>query len=164
MSKDLEDIKDQLGKFAAKHGPTAIIPVTVTAINEDDTVAVEFSDDSVIDDVRLRSVVKDGNKVLIIPTVGSVVLVGRIENSEEYVVLAVEEISEIKYVIGDTTFSMTDAGFLIQRGTETNKKLLQDILSRIEELTVPTNTGPSGVPLNKAAFTAIKNRVQNLFR
>lgn len=39
---------------------------------------------------------------------------------------------------------------------------LSDLLSAIEKLTVPTATGPSGIPINIAAFTALKTKLDSL--
>lgn len=164
MSRENEDIKDELGKFSSRFGPKIILPATVRAINNDDTIAIEFSDDSTVDDARLKSVIKDGNKVLLIPKVGSIVLVAKIENSDEYLVVAVEEITEQRIQIGTVTFKITDEGFLIQKGGETLKKIFDDLLEEIKKLTVNTNVGPSSVPINILAFETIKTRVNNFLQ
>lgn len=54
-------------------------------------------------------------------------------------------------------------GFVIKRSTETLKKIISDLIDQIVELTVTTPNGPSGTPINATAFTAIKNRLPNLF-
>ncbi len=100
MNKEDADIKTQLKHFAAQFGPASILPAVVMAVNEDDTIQIKFSDESTIEDCRLKSVVKDGNKVLLIPAVASNVLVGRIDNSDEYVVLSIDEISRLLLIIG----------------------------------------------------------------
>jgi hypothetical protein len=164
MSKDLDIIKDQLGKFAGNYGPAAIVPAVVKAVNADDTIAVIFNDDSELADCRLKSVIKAGNKVILIPVVGSVVLVGKIENSDEYYVAAVHEVSEVLVVIGTVTYSVTEAGFLFQKGTETLQKLFDDLIAQIKLIVVPTNVGPSGNPLNATEFDLIKTRVDNLLK
>src|SRR6266542_73413 len=129
MANDLvqEQTKREFIKFTSKYGPAAIVPATVIEVNDDDTVHVQFSDDSEIDDVRLKSVVKDDNKFLLIPKVNSIVQVGRIENSDEYLVIAVEEITEVKMIIDTVSVSVDNSGFLFQKGTETMKKLIDDL-------------------------------------
>ncbi len=42
---------------------------------------------------------------------------------------------------------------------DTWKTLTEEILDAIGQLTVPTGTGPSGVPINKAAFEGVKSRL-----
>jgi hypothetical protein len=63
----------------------------------------------------LRVFVKGGAKIIIVPKVESVVQIGRIENSEEFVVLAVEEITEINIEINNVKYVVDETGFLIQK-------------------------------------------------
>jgi hypothetical protein len=135
MSKHTEDIKTEFDKFASGRGPVIIVEATVISVNEADaTVEVEFVSGAVIDDARLRSVVKAGNKCILVPEVDSVVLVGRIGNSEEWVVVAVESIAKVLYVIGTATFEITEDGFLIQKGTDTLKAVLNDLVDKVKAL------------------------------
>lgn len=164
MSEVLADIKEQMAMFGGKLGPKTIRTATVTAVNTDDTVAVKFSNERSVDDARLRAVVANGNKVVLIPQLNSVVIVGMLENSDEYVVLMVSEVSEIKYKIDTVEFDIDSAGFLVKKGSETLKKILDDLLDAINLLTVPTNVGPSGVPINATSFTAIKTRVAQILK
>jgi hypothetical protein len=119
MSLELQQIKEQLGDFASKYGPKAIVPAIVLAVNTDDTIKVAFSDDSEIDDVRLKSVVKDGNKVLLIPAVASTVMVARIENSDEFIVIAVDEVSKLVTVIDTVRQEIDSDGFVFKKGNNT---------------------------------------------
>lgn len=115
MSREIEQIRDELHKFSSKRGPAAIIPAVVKSINEDEsTISVVFSDEVMIDDVRLRSVVKTGNKIVWLPKLESVVLVGCIENSDEYVCLAMEEVDKVLYVVDNTKVETSANGHLIQ--------------------------------------------------
>lgn len=54
-------------------------------------------------------------------------------------------------------------GFAVKRSSETLKKIISDLIDQIKLLTVTTPNGPSGTPINATAFTAIKNRLPNLF-
>lgn len=159
MSLVDEQIKNELGRFSSKYGPAAIIPAVVTAINADDTIAIEFSDESTVDDARMKSVVADGNKVLLIPKVGSIVLVGAIENSSEYVVLSVHEVTEFKTKIDDVTYSMNATGFLLQKENDTLKSALIDLIEGVEPIIVIEGRNPNRVKLQSA-----KNKVNNLLR
>lgn len=160
-----EQTRDEFKKFSAQFGPSVIIPAEVVSVNtNDDTVHVRFSDEAEIDDVRLKSIVQNGNKFLLIPKVGSIVQVARIENSDELIVVAVDEITELLLVIGTVKASIDATGFLFEKGNETLKKLLDDLIAQILLLTVPTNVGPSGTPLNAQAITNIKNRVNTFFK
>ena len=165
MSKLNDDIKQELSKFAEERGPSAIINATVVFVDEtNSSLTVKLDSGLELDDVRLRSVIKAGNKVVLLPAVGSNILIGRIEGGDDYVVIAVEEIDKIIHIIGTVKIEIDLNGILIQKGTETLKKILDDLLAQIKLIIVPTNVGPSGNPLNAAAFDIIKTRVDNLLK
>jgi exosome complex RNA-binding protein Csl4 len=145
-----QQIKDEFVKFSEQFGPAAIVMATVTAVNDDDTVAVIFSDGSTVDDVRLKAIVKAGNKVLLIPAAGSIVLVGRIRNSDEYVIVSVSEISEIQTVIGTVTQSVNEDGLLFQKGTDTLKDALVLFVEAMEPIVILEGRNPDLVKLAQA--------------
>ncbi|MDE3185284.1 MAG: hypothetical protein KGM16_17870 [Bacteroidota bacterium] len=154
-----QQIKDQLAKFSGQFGPAAIMVATVTAINADDTVAIEFSDGAAIDDARLKAIVKDGNKVLLIPKVNSIVLVGRILNSDEFYVVAVNEITEIKTVIDTVTQSTNADGFLLNKGADNLKEAMILFVEAMEPIVIMEGRNPDLIKLAQA-----KTKLQNLLR
>ena len=159
MSKENDDMKNELGKFAGRYAPRTIVPATVTAVNGDTTIGVEFSDGTPIPDCRLKSVIKDGNQVLLIPVVGSSVLVGSIENSSDYVVIAVAEISEVQQIIDGVTYSMSTDGFLIKKGDDTLHDALSLIIEAVMQVVVIYGNNPDYAKLQQALA-----KVQNILR
>lgn len=159
MSLENEQIKEQWAEFAGKYGPKVVLPATVTAVNDDDTIAIEFSDDSTVDDARLKSVVKDGNKMIMVPEVGSVVLVARIENSDEFIVVAVESVSEVLWIVGNSRYSMNEEGHLIKKGDDTLKQALVKFIEAVEVIIVMQGRNPDRVKLAQA-----KASIQNILR
>lgn len=113
---DTDQIKEALKTFAEKYGPAALIPAIVTAINTNDTIAVKLSDDVLIDDVRLKSVVKTGTKFIVKPALNSNVLIGRIENSEEFILVSADEIDEVRIEINTITLVMDTNGIVMNGG------------------------------------------------
>lgn len=65
---------------------------------------------------------------------------------------------------GTTEVTIGPAGITMQRGSETLKSLLSDLIDAILAETHTTSSGPSGTPINAAQYTAIKNRLPNLFQ
>lgn len=159
MSKTDEDIKRGFAAFAGKHGPKTIIPAVVTAVNDDTTIAVDFSDGTDVPDCQLKSVVKNGNQVLFIPVVGSSVLVGSIENSSDYVVIAVDEISEMLVVIDDVKYSINDDGILIKKDDDTLRDALTLLIESVQQIIVIQGRGPDLIKLQQSL-----SKVQNLLR
>ena len=156
MSLEIQQIKEQFDLFAGQRGPATIVPATITAINADDTVAIVFTDGSTIDDVRLKSVIKNGNKILLIPELQSTVLVGKIGNSDEYIVLAVEAISEVLTKVGGVTYSINAEGFLMKKGNDTLKEILTLIVEAIQPIVVLYGNNPVYANLTQASLK-IKN-------
>lgn len=155
MSRELEEIRDGLHKFSMKRGPAAIMPALVKAVNEDDnTISVVFSDEVAIDDVRLRSVVKNGNKVVKYPKLESVVLVGAIENSDEYACLAMEEVDKVLYVIDNAKVETTADGHLIQ--VNNTKIETTDDSCLIQKNNTKVEVSDDGVLVSKSSETLKK--------
>lgn len=65
--------------------------------------------------------------------------------------------------LNDSVLKVSRAGLTLKKGSETLKVINSDLLNAIIQHTHPTGTGPSGTPINAAAFTAISNRLPNLF-
>ena len=86
------------------------------------------------------------------------VQVGRIENSEEWLVLAVEEISDVKWKIGETEFATAAAGFSMKKGTDTLYDILKKMIEATMQIVVLQGTSPDYVKLQEALLST-----QNLF-
>ena len=145
MSTIHEDIKRELKKFSSQFGPVTIVSATVTNINEDDTIAVTLATGEEHDDVRLRSVVKAGNKIVITPSLNTTVLLGKIEDSDEYVVLEVEDISQVLIVIGSISLKITGEGIVMNGGSLGG-------LVKVENLTTDLNSIKTDLNNLKTAF------------
>ncbi len=159
MSETLADIKEQLAEFSGRYAPKILRTATVTAVNNDDTVAIELGNGRTVDDARLRAVVANGNRVVMIPTAGSTVVVGKLENSDEYVVLMVSEVSEIKSTIGAVELNVNNAGILLKKNADTLKQIATLIIEAIEPIIIIEGRNPNMVKLAQA-----KTKVNNLLR
>lgn len=92
-----------------------VFPVAVKEVNEDEfTCTVLFDDELEYTDVRLRSIIDpDKQGFAFIPTVGSMVQVGRIANSEQLFVALFSDIDKIIFVSPQqkTSLLITDRNF-----------------------------------------------------
>lgn len=131
-------------------GEAVTFPATVKSVDlVNASCVVETAEGLTFYDVRLRSVVDgSGNGLVVYPTSGSPVLVGRIGKSNQLYVIAS---SKVDY-------------FTLKTENESLKLILSDLLDAIGQITVPTPAGASGVPVNVAAFTAIKQRLELLLK
>lgn len=109
---------------------------------------------------------------VLIPKIGSTVLVERIANDRYFVAMFSEiekvlltigektkaEISEenIRIQVGESMVKATKNGLTLVKGGAGLKKTLEELIDAITKLTVTTGVGPSGVPINVADFIKIK--------
>lgn len=168
MSDELEQIREQLDLFTSKRGPAALVAATVLSFNEaDSTVEVEFDNGAKIDDVQLRSIVKAGDKVVLIPKAGTKVLIAAINNSSEFFVVAVEEPekilirkdglevdidSKIKIVKSGLEITVDDK-VKIENGADNLKQALDKIIQATQQITVIYGNNPDYAKLAQATVT-----------
>lgn len=120
------------------------------------TIDVITFDDLKIPNVRLRSVIEEDEKgVLTFPAEKTSVLIARINKSDNYVVVSIQEPEMIKCKVGEKYVELDKDGLEISAGDDTLKKCLDDLLDEIITIYAP---------MNKAAFTAIKDRLAKLLK
>jgi len=131
------------------------------------------------EDVLLYSIENPDLKgFVLIPAANSTVMVSRIAGSDRFFVALFSVIDKILFtcedkmsiavdkttvsVISDkTTFKITQSGFTIAKSGSGLKKSLNDLLTALQQLTVSTSIGPSGVPINAAKFQEIQQDLSN---
>lgn len=160
MGKVEDDIKNQLQLLAGQFGPAQIISAKVLSVNiDEDSIAVAVDGGLEIDDVRLKSIIKAGNKLVLRPTVNSTVLIGRIENSDEWVMISPDEIDSMTMIIGDVKLDVDETGFLFQKEESTLKELVQLVIEAVEQIVVIEGNNPDYIKLAQA-----KTILNNLLR
>lgn len=141
----------QLNKSAA-----TIIPGIVEDTYPDKgTVDVSIAEGIVIEQVRLRAVIGDDLGAVVLPAKKTSVLIARINDSDNYVVVSTEEAEKIKYRIGDLYLDFDNKGLQVSNGNDSLKKCLDDLLDEIVTIYAP---------MNKAAFMEIKQRLTKLLK
>jgi hypothetical protein len=179
------DFEKALRDYVKGKVPMQVIPCTVTAVDESAcTCDVDDPEGIELYDVRLRAVADNQTIGLVqYPAVGSAVLVGRIGNSDSaLVVLATSELDKVEIEVGASTvtvegsqinlennktiYNLAGTGHSIEQGAESLKAILNDLMTQLEVLTVTCTApgSPSSVPINVAAITAVKARLNTLFQ
>lgn len=109
-----------------------------------------------IPNVRLRSVIEADDKgLLVFPADKTSVLIARINKSDHYIVVSIEEPEMIKCRVAEKYLELDKDGLELSTGNDSLKKCLDDLLDEIITIYAP---------MNKAAFTAIKNRLAKLLK
>jgi hypothetical protein len=137
-------------KAAVLEPPTLpIVPMQVKAITGESCTVVYG--DLELTDVRLKATINgSGNKLLLLPKVGSMVLVGSLTNDlKDLAVLQVDELQEINYEQDGFKLELdtTTGKFLIENQQVGLKGLLQQLTDLLKQFKVYTPDGPSGTPL-----------------
>lgn len=177
MMEEIEKFWQNI-REAMKGLNTTVIPGTVSSVNEKERTCSIKHGGVEFEDARLYSIVKGDLKgFCFIPKVGSHVLAARIDGSNELFITMFSEIDKILFTLADmviqvdkdacltrakdSTLKITPAGITVTRGSSGLKKTLNDLLTALQELTVPTGVGPSGMPINVADFVKIQQDLNN---
>jgi hypothetical protein len=185
MSDPKEEFQSSLHRFVQNRQTVTIFPAQVKSVNESVlTCDVEDSDELEIFDVRLRATV-DGSDdgFVLVPAVGSWVLIGNIGNSPgEYAVLVASEITKAAFKTGQSTWfvdagkitaqrgltvvSVENDGVLIERNAINLKTQIGLLIEQIKLITVTCAApgAPSTPPINFAAFDAIKIQIDQILK
>lgn len=140
----------------SKEKATIIPAKAVKSDKAKGTIDVVTFDGLKIPNVRLRSVIEEDDKgVLIFPAENTSVLIARINKSDHYIVISIQEPEMIKCRVGEKYLELDKDGLEVSAGSDTLKKCLDDLLDEIVTIYAP---------MNKAAFTAIKNRLAKLLK
>lgn len=152
MTKE-EQIRKGLSKLAGFHGPIQTLICKVVSVDEGEFTCVVDEDGLTIYDVRLRPVINGKEGITIIPKVDSWVLITRLEDDADWMVLAVDEVEKYRIVRGTMLFEMKNGKYLVKSGAENLGKLIDDLIIEIQAIYAPKNT---------AGITAIQTRFKTL--
>ena len=157
------EIHDALSTFVGKRMPTAFALGKVKSYNATNETVVITDLGSELDtyDVSLRSIVNDDTEgVVVVPKLGSMVIVGRLSDGLS-VVVQFSKVERIKGKIGQLSFLIDTNGVHLQRGTDNLKGVLDDMLDELSKSFIAIN-GLLGVPVNTPQYLALKTRLNQL--
>lgn len=169
MSDPKAEFHQVLSDFFKSRQSIAVFPAIVKAVDETYlTCDVEDFDGHQLYDIRLRAAI-DGDKhgVVAIPVIESSVLVGNIGNSPgEFFVVSFSKVTKFTAWVDTSRFEIDTNGLLLKRGEQTLKLILNAIIEQIKLITVTSAApgSPTSIPINAAAFDAIKNTIATVFK
>lgn len=109
-------------------------------------------------EVRLSAVESPDKGLILIPSIGSFVIVGQTANDQPHV-LMFSEIDSLSTLFENVEYKLDENGMKLTVGNNDFKEGISDLLTALEQLTVNTPNGVSSIPVNKAAITAAKNKI-----
>lgn len=152
--------------------PPGSLTGEVKAVDKSARLCTVTADGLDIPNVRLRAVSGDGDGMVLLPKVGSTVVIAPLENLDTmYYVAMFSEVDEFLLLVSGMTLRMTAKGLALGNGQESLLKLLQDtvaamrdICSNTAALTVTCTApgSPSTPPLNLMQFTNLASSLLQL--
>jgi len=130
---------------------------TVKSVDGLTCVCEPIDGDAEILDVRLVAD-EDEQLFVLVPKVDSVVVVSFLTKEAGFVSM-VSKIDEVKFKIGQTFYSANSDGFLIKKGNDTLKQIVQMVIESIQQIVVLYGNNPD---YSKLAQALIK--LNNLLR
>lgn len=179
MTKNTAKIRRGLETLSYRHSD--IVGGTVVAgsldTNANTVSVIPDNTEESLTGVLLAAVTNEASGVVLVPEDDSKVIICCIDGPGLWTVIKMSELKNVAVKIGDAEFTIDqttvrvnsgstlfDVGnvFKMNTGTESLFALLNDLITAITTLTVGTPSGPSTVPVNAAAFSAIQTRLSNL--
>lgn len=115
-------------------------------------------------EVRLNSVIDDlESSFTIYPKVGSKVVVGKLDDQDELVLIQYSEIDRIVIKMKSQIFEMKDGKFRILNDESNLKTVLNDLFSTLENSIIQTPSGAGKfIEINKQKFKSLNQEIEKL--
>lgn len=168
-----EQIRAGLKEMAKNDGPAVSCIAKVKSVDETKAICVLVDEDGQeIFNVRLRPVLTGNKSFILVPKEKSYVLAVRVEDDDDWMVIAADEIKKIGYYIGNTIIEIDATGFLFKKENETLKKIMVDLVGAVKAMSFVVNTtgtaaaqtGATNTLNNAVQFTAIETRINQFLK
>ncbi len=159
----LEQIRTGLQNIAGASGPAVSNIAKVKQVDEKNAVCIlEDEDGQEILDVRLRPVLNQKKSFLQIPKVGSFVLAIRIEDEDDWFIIACDEVEKFIWNTTNAILQIDDK-FHLEAGQKNLADLVSNLLDIIDK-GYQTNTGVTIQLIKKAEFETLKKDFKQLLK
>ena len=159
-----ELIRQALEDIAKRHAPPVTNIAKVKSVNENAGTCVLVDEDNLeLNDVRLRPVISDNKSRLEVPEVNSYVMAVRIEDGDEWMIIACDKIAKVIYTVGTITFELSDK-VKIECNGENLATLMNDFFTAILASSYVTPSGNTTALVNAVQFQQLQTRFQSLLK
>ncbi len=158
-----EQLRARLREMARQEGPPVTNIAIVSAVNEGNaTCTLVDEDGQEFFDVRLRPVLSGNKSFIQIPKIGSYVLAVRIEDDEDWMVIAQDETDKFLWITPTAKVEVSDK--ILIEANENNLLTLMQRLFTVIEKGYTTNDGPTIELIFIQEFENIKNDFKKLLK
>ncbi|MDH1883966.1 hypothetical protein [Empedobacter sp. GD03797] len=158
---EFEELFEKAVKGANKKGVRRfpIMMQTVTEVSETTCTTADG-----IDDIRLNAIDADlDSKITIYPKIGSKIIYGRLNDTDDLFVLKYSEIDRIVIKMDKQIFEMKDGKFRILNAETNLKTVLNDLFSTLENAIIQTPSGAGKfIDLNKQKYKSLNQQIDKL--
>jgi len=156
-----EQIRQLLDERAARVGPSPTMLATVQSVNEAEVTCELYDEETAMEyyDVRLRPVLNGKENITIFPKVGSWCLAVRLENTDEWMVVACSEADKWRLKIGEAIVEQDATGLQIKKQNDTLRQALELIVESVMKVVVVQGQNPDYAKLQQAL-----TKIQNILR
>lgn len=128
------DIRRRLHEMAGSYAPDVSNIATVKNVNEEKCTCTLADDDGQeFFEVRLRPVTGRNKSLLQIPKIGSFVLAVRIESSEEWMIVACDEVEKVQLIVGKSEIVVTENDILMNDGKLGGLIKISELTAKLNE-------------------------------
>ena len=151
MGKE-EQIRLGLKKIAEKVGPQCSLLAQVKTVDEEAFTCDAYDSETeiVFTDLRLSPIIGGKTGLVLIPETDSWILAIRIEDTEDWQVIGVEEVKKVLITTGTVKVEQTSEGLLISKGNDTLKQCLTLIIEAVQKIVVIQGNNPDYSKLAEA--------------
>lgn len=159
-----EQIRERLKQMASEHGPAVSNIANVESVDEAKATCTLLDEDGQeFFNVRLRPVLSGNRSVILVPKVGSYVLAIRVEDDDDWMIIAADEITKVGYYIGDTIVELTDKVHIEANG-QNMATLMDALFTAIQNMVFVTPAGNTTTMVNIAEFVNLKAQFKQLLK
>lgn len=175
-----EEIRTAFKKMAQESGPAVTNLAVVKSVDEAAQTCVLVDEDGLeFFDVRLSPVLTGNQGYLMIPKVGSVVMAVRIEDDEDWMLLAADVLEKVVWITeGGVTAEFSDKVVLkkddttvevgqkikLQAGNQNFADAMNELFSAIEAMSfVVPGASNTTTLVNLVQFQQVKTKLQQIF-
>lgn len=172
-----EQIRESLESMAKRHAPPVTNIAEVQSVDiEAATCVLADEDGQEFFDVRLRPVLTGNSSFLMVPKVGTSVLAVRIEDDEDWMVMACDEFTSVSWTIDGLAFVLNDKATIskgsvkieladkikIEANGQNMANLIDSLFLAIQAMVFVTPSGNTTTLLNTAQFETLKTQFNQL--
>lgn len=147
----IDEIRQSLADHAGRFGPSPTLLAKVKTVNSSDKTVDLVDDDGLeIPGVRIKPVLDGSEGLTLFPKVDSWAIAVRVEDSEDWMLIASGEVDKWQLSIGQTLIEQTAQGLQIKKGADSLKDVLQMIIEATQQIVVLVGNGPDYAKLGQA--------------